>query len=199
MADDPSDDTDDPYVVVLAPAPTNQQGTALDTDDPLVLAALHHRVDALDGTVLDTAVTAAGSAGLDEQPDGRELLHRAVDVVVPWNRLVNTLVLDDRPYLVTGETIFEMHDFEEPGLLAALAASGITSERLADDHGGEAAHTTPEDLRLIASWLAGLVTDAGNGHMPSEHIKALTAIARLGADTQSDLSPILSMLGTENG
>src|SRR4051795_10642562 len=92
------------YVAVVVPAPVDGAGRPLDTDDPLVIAALHRRVDALDGPGRDRALAAARAAGFDAHADGRELLHRAVDVVIPWNRLVNTLTLDGRDRLVTGLT-----------------------------------------------------------------------------------------------
>jgi hypothetical protein len=189
----------DRYRVILTPLPVNEHGAALDGEDPAVLSALHRRVDALDGPTRDRAVTAAREAGLDAYADGRELLHRAVDVVLPWNRLVNTLALDGRDHLVTGETAFEMQGVEEPGLLAALAASEITREPLAETEGHGEPDTTQEDLRPLAAWLAGLVGAAGAADLTADLIDGLVDVERFGTDSDGPLSALGHLVGSGSG
>jgi hypothetical protein len=178
------------YLVILASAPVNEHRSALDAENPLVFSALHRRVDALDGPTLERAVSAAGGAGLDAHTDGRDLLHRAVDVVVPWNRLVSMMVLDGRDYLVTGETAFEMQGIEEPGLLAALAASEITSEPFAASERHGESDTTQEDLRPLAAWLAGLVTGTDTTDLTADLIDGLAEVERFGTDFDAPLSSL---------
>jgi hypothetical protein len=190
------DDHADGYLVILATAPVNELGAALDADDPRVLAVLHARVDALDDPTLDRAVTAGCGAALDAHTDGRELLHRAVDVVVPWNQLVSTLVLDGRDFLVTGETELEMQDIEEPGLLAALAASEITREPLAERAGHGDPDTTPEDLRPVAAWLAGLVTATDPTDLAADLIDGLVDVERFGTDFEVPLAALGLLVGS---
>jgi hypothetical protein len=181
------------YVAVVVPAPIDGAGCPLDTDDPFVRTALHRRVDELDGPALDGAVAAARAAGLDADTDGRELLHRAVDVVIPWNRLVYTLTLDGRAHLVTGLTGVDAVDVEEPGLLAALATAAITAEPLPEFEGRDTPRGERVGLRPLAAWLAGLVTVAAGTGLAGDLIEDLAEAERFGTDAGDPLGSLGSL------
>jgi hypothetical protein len=181
------------YLAFVVPAPIDRAGCTLDTDDPFVRAALHLRVDELDGPALDRAAAAASAVGLDDYADGLELLHRAVDVVIPWNRLVNTLTLDGRDHLVTGVTGVDAVDVEEPGLLAAVAAAGVTAEPLPEFEGLDTPGGERVDLRPLAAWLAGLVTAAAATGLAGDLIEDLAEVERFGTDAGDPVGSLGSL------
>lgn len=168
------------YTVILVAAPIDIEGRLINLrTDPSGIAKLFFaRVDELDKRSLARSLKAARRyewTGLD----GRELLYRAVCMMLLFNRLIVTLCLDGTTYFVTGEEFREQrcHLVEEYALMAALQESGLTEEPISDaDFASTDDFVGPgvTDSRPIASWIARLAleTEAGQ-RLPKDQTKQL--------------------------
>lgn len=157
---------DDDYTVILVAAPIYNGGGPVDLGaDTAALATLHERIDQLNKRGLARSLKAAQRYGASAL-DGAVILHRALELLFSYNRLIRTLWLDGTMYLVTGERFFEQQNSEEYALMAALKESGVVEEPLpcpdspSTDDLGESG-----DSRPIGAWIASLAleTPAGQG------------------------------------
>ena len=98
-----------------------------------------------------------------------------------------------------GHRLHENYLVEESGLLAALAASEITREPLAESEGHGDPDATQEDLRPLAAWLAGLVTGTGTTDLSAEVIDGLVEVQRFGTDSEAPLAALGPLVESGEG
>ena len=153
------------YVLTVFPAPADTRGNPIDLEyEPGAVATLHERVDDLDKGTVGRSVRTARRYGLDDSPSGADLLHRAIDRLLGYQRFVVTLQLDGTTYVVTGEEFGEQHGIDDYALVAALGESGITEAPIPDaDLSTPPPADGPANAEPIASWIAGLILETDPG------------------------------------